>query len=139
MKKVCVYKQQPNRNIPCPYIKVSPKKIIWAKTSVFFLGLFGAIDAGEETAVQFFNEWNEQVKAEIPANRLLVFEVKQGWEPLCQFLGVPVPEEPFPHLNDTQSYVDRLGRMKRFCIIIWTVAIAVLVVVVLVVVVAAVL
>ena len=103
---------------------------------MFFLGLFGAIDAGEETAVQFFNEWNEQVKAEIPANRLLVFEVKLGWEPLCQFLCVPVPEEPFPHLNDTQSYVDRLGRMKRFSIIIWTVAIAVLVVVVLVVVVA---
>ena len=102
-------------------------------------GMFGAVDAGEETAVQFFNEWNEQVKAEIPANRLLVFEVKQGWEPLCQFLGVPVPEEPFPHLNDTQSYVDRLGRMKRFSIIIWTVAIAVLVVVALVVVVAVVL
>ena len=50
-------------------------------------GMFGAVDAGEETAVQFFNEWVELVKAEIPAERLLVFEVKQGWGPLCHFLG----------------------------------------------------
>ena len=37
--------------------------------------------------VRFFNDWVDQVKAEIPAERLLVFEVKQGWGPLCQFLG----------------------------------------------------
>ena len=36
---------------------------------------------------RFFNDWVDQVKAEIPAERLLVFEVKQGWAPLCQFLG----------------------------------------------------
>ena len=36
---------------------------------------------------RFFNDWVDQVKAEIPAERLLVFEVKQGWGPLCQFLG----------------------------------------------------
>ena len=50
-------------------------------------GMFGAVDAGEETAVRFFNDWVELVKAEIPAERLLVFEVKQGWGPLCHFLG----------------------------------------------------
>ena len=37
--------------------------------------------------VRFFTDWVDQVKAEIPADRLLVFEVKQGWGPLCQFLG----------------------------------------------------
>ena len=36
---------------------------------------------------RFFNDWVDQVKAEIPAERLLVFEVKQGWAPLCHFLG----------------------------------------------------
>ena len=40
-------------------------------------GMFGAVDAGEETAVRFYNEWVEQVRAEIPAERLLVFDVKQ--------------------------------------------------------------
>ena len=38
-------------------------------------------------SARFFNDWVDQVKAEIPAERLLVFEVKQGWGPLCQFLG----------------------------------------------------
>ena len=38
-------------------------------------------------STRFFNDWVDQVKAEIPAERLLVFEVKQGWAPLCQFLG----------------------------------------------------
>ena len=37
-----------------------------------------------------------RVRAEVPADRLLVYEVTQGWEPLCAFLGVPVPDEPFP-------------------------------------------
>jgi Sulfotransferase domain len=32
----------------------------------------------------------------VPADRLLVYEVTHGWEPLCAFLGVPVPDEPFP-------------------------------------------
>jgi hypothetical protein len=40
-----------------------------------------------------------EVEAAIPAARLLVFEVAQGWEPLCAFLGVPVPDLPFPHRN----------------------------------------
>jgi hypothetical protein len=43
----------------------------------------------------------EMVKAGVPADRLLIFDVREGWQPLCEFLGVPVPDEPFPHLNDT--------------------------------------
>ena len=87
-------------------------------------GLFGAIDGGEETAVRFFNDWKEQVMAEVPADRLLVFEVKQGWEPLCKFLGVPQPETPFPHTNDTKSQEDRLQSMKKFCFFLWGVTAA---------------
>jgi hypothetical protein len=41
------------------------------------------------------------VKRRVPQERLLVYEVKEGWGPLCEFLGVPVPDEPFPRLNDT--------------------------------------
>ena len=46
----------------------------------------------------------EEVKRLIPATRLLVFEVKQGWEPLCKFLNVAVPETPFPRVNDRESF-----------------------------------
>jgi hypothetical protein len=51
---------------------------------------------------------NEAVKAAIPAGRLLIFEVKQGWEPLCTFLDVPVPDEAFPNTNDRGEFWDRV-------------------------------
>jgi len=41
----------------------------------------------------------DDVKATVPAERLLVYSVTEGWEPLCEFLGQPVPEQPFPHAN----------------------------------------
>ena len=70
--------------------------------------MFGVFESGEETAVRFFNDWVEQVKSEVPSDRLLVFQVKEGWGPLCQFLGVPVPEEAFPNVNDTAGNIGRV-------------------------------
>ncbi len=59
-------------------------------------------------AVRIFAEHNREVAATIPADRLLVFDVKQGWEPLCAFLGVPVPDgERFPHVNDAADFSRR--------------------------------
>jgi hypothetical protein len=47
----------------------------------------------------------QAVRETIAPERLLVFDVKEGWEPLCAFLGVPVPQgEPFPHVNDTAEF-----------------------------------
>lgn len=48
------------------------------------------------------------VKATIPASQLLVFQVKEGWEPLCAFLGVPVPDGPFPRTNDRSEFWDKI-------------------------------
>ena len=45
----------------------------------------------------------------IPASQLLVFEVKQGWGPLCDFLGVPVPDEGFPRTNHREEFWDRVN------------------------------
>lgn len=53
-----------------------------------------------------FEAHNEAVKAAIPAERLLVFEVKSGWPALCEFLGVDTPEEPFPRTNDRAEFWD---------------------------------
>jgi hypothetical protein len=44
------------------------------------------------------------VVATVPAAQLLVFDVQQGWEPLCAFLGAPVPDEPFPRANSTAEF-----------------------------------
>lgn len=66
----------------------------------------------EAHAKRVFQEHNAAVQAEIPAERLLVFEVKQGWEPLCAFLGKPVPDQPFPHVNDTEDFLKMTRRIR---------------------------
>lgn len=52
---------------------------------------------------------NDLVRRSIPAERLLVWEVAEGWGPLCDFLGVPVPGEPLPHANDRETFVGRVA------------------------------
>ena len=46
----------------------------------------------------------EAVKAAIPPERLLVYDVSEGWAPLCRFLGRPVPDAPFPQVNSTEDF-----------------------------------
>ncbi len=58
----------------------------------------------KEYATSVFNQHNEEVKNYVPPEKLLVYSVKDGWEPLCAFLGVPVPDVSFPHLNDRESF-----------------------------------
>ena len=52
------------------------------------------------------------MQAAVPADRLLVFDVKEGWAPLCAFLGVEVPDEPFPHDNAGMDTLRRLVRVQ---------------------------
>ena len=52
---------------------------------------------------------NEAVKAAIPADQLLVYQVKEGWAPLCAFLNVPVPDAAFPRTNDRLEFWDRVS------------------------------
>jgi hypothetical protein len=62
-------------------------------------------------AVEVFNRHNEQVRWDVPADRLLVYEISQGWGPLCEFLGVPVPgDKPFPDLNDAAAFRAKMNR-----------------------------
>lgn len=53
-----------------------------------------------------FEAHGEAVKETVPAARLLVFDVKQGWEPLCDFLGVDLPDGLFPRTNDRAEFWD---------------------------------
>jgi hypothetical protein len=52
--------------------------------------------------------WNEEVMQYVPADKLLVYEVKDGWEPLCAFLDKPEPQVPFPRSNDSDAFQKRL-------------------------------
>jgi hypothetical protein len=62
-------------------------------------------------ATQGFEEHVRGVKERVPPERLQVFEVKEGWGPLCAFLGVEVPEgEPFPHLYEGEQFPQLMRR-----------------------------
>ena len=68
----------------------------------------------------FYNTWVKHVKQVVPPSRLLVFEAKQGWEPLCKFLDLPVPEGKFPHVNDTPSMLKKFSRLRLVShLIVW--------------------
>jgi len=54
----------------------------------------------------------EEVKAGVPKERLLIFDVAEGWEPLCKFLDLPIPNDPFPHTNTTKNFQDRIAERK---------------------------
>jgi hypothetical protein len=55
-----------------------------------------------------YERWNQSVIDTVPADRLLVWNPKEGWEPLCEFLEMDVPEQPLPHVNDTENFQKNL-------------------------------
>jgi hypothetical protein len=72
-----------------------------------FEDMFEGRSRDHDFMVARFLAWNEEVKRTIPKERLLVWDVKEGWEPLCAFLGKPVPSEPFPRNNDGAAFEKR--------------------------------
>lgn len=53
--------------------------------------------------IEVFNAHVAAVKAEVPPEKLLVFQARDGWAPLCAFLDVPVPDIPYPHVNSEEE------------------------------------
>ena len=66
-------------------------------------------DQSPEQLVDSYERHNREVVDAVPAERLLVYDVTDGWEPLCAFLGVPVPDQPVPSFNDRQAFRDLFG------------------------------
>ena len=76
---------------------------MWAAAGTFTPG---RLEPGHLASA--ITRYEERVKRDIPRNRLLVWSVTEGWEPLCEFLEVGVPDTPFPRLNDTTMFIDRV-------------------------------
>jgi hypothetical protein len=73
-------------------------KIIWD-------GNLKGVFKDRERTIEVYKQYIEEVRSTVPAERLLVYNVKEGWKPLCDFLNVPVPEgKAFPHINDRRSF-----------------------------------
>lgn len=80
-------------------------------------GIFGPLIIGKNTFGNDFSEahmidvyerHNAEVRRVIPKDRLLVFDARDGWEKLCPFLGVPVPDKPYPNMNTTEEFQTRM-------------------------------
>lgn len=70
-------------------------------------GTFHGRVEDKEHAIDVYHAHNDYVKRQAPPDRLLVFEASQGWDPLCEFLGRPVPDEPFPRVNTSEEFLAR--------------------------------
>ena len=74
----------------------------------FMQNTFGG-NVDKETAVAAYRLNNQRVRDSIPGDRLLVFNVGDGWGPLCRFLGVAEPETPFPRSNARDEFWTHFG------------------------------
>ena len=68
---------------------------------------FGGRMEDTEHALKVYRDHSNEVIRTIPSDRLLVYNVKDGWEPLCNFLDVPVPDELFPRVNSSSQFHKR--------------------------------
>jgi len=76
---------------------------MWAKADIMVPSRGDA----EEMAASF-ERWNQEVIDAVPAERLLVWDPKDGWEPLCELLELPVPEVPLPDVDATENFQKNL-------------------------------
>ena len=77
-------------------------RAMWKRTDLLEIGADGRATASASA----MERYNDEVKQS--CDNLLVWSPTDGWDPLCEFLEVPVPDEPFPHVNDTEGFVDRI-------------------------------
>jgi hypothetical protein len=87
-----------------------PQAVDWFKmvTKVLQRSLGDARQKDELIAT--FHAHEAAVKAAIPADRLLVHQAKDGWKPLCDFLGVPVPDGDYPRTNSKEEFFQHMKK-----------------------------
>ena len=82
----------------------------WARMVLKVIGdLFDREMTNKSKLIEVYERHNRAVRETIPAERLLDYELAQGWGPLCDFLGVPVPDTPMPKANTTEEFQQRLA------------------------------
>ena len=88
------------------------KCIKWFKKAFFVDRLKGQFE-DKEFARKFWENHLADVKASVPKDKLLVYDVRDGWGPLCKFLGVEEPAEPLPHLNKKENFKKMLPKLMK--------------------------
>ena len=85
---------------------VDPKYDFYIKTmkSMWERAKLSGPDATLESMATAMEAYNQDVIASVPEDRLLVWAIGDGWEPICEFMDLPVPTEPFPHINESAGF-----------------------------------
>jgi hypothetical protein len=85
--------------------------LVSSTNAPYFHFLFGGYKHDRESLIAGYERHNREVQKLVPPERLLVYEVRQGWGPLCQFLNLPIPDQPFPHVNLREEFSSRMERL----------------------------
>ena len=72
-------------------------------------GTFACGHAEPEQLIEAMERHHDAVRRDVAPERLLVWDVSDGWGPLCDFLELPVPDEPLPHANDRDTFIGRVA------------------------------
>ena len=88
------------------------RMFIVMQVNLIWVGLFKNNFSDRDSTKLVYYEHIESVKKIIPADKLLIYNVKEGWEPLCEFLDVDVPDIPFPKVNDTAEMLRNFSIIK---------------------------
>jgi hypothetical protein len=87
-----------------------PELTTWFESVRGLLDVRFSADLENATAMKdAFERHNDAVRETVPAGRLLEWTPTDGWDPLCERLGVPIPEQPFPLTNQTAEWRANFG------------------------------
>ncbi|KAI1082521.1 P-loop containing nucleoside triphosphate hydrolase protein [Whalleya microplaca] len=97
------------------------RECFWAWHShirFMYPGLFRALDGNIKTGIARNGKWVYRehcniIRGLVPKERLLEWTVEDGWEPLCEFLGKPLPDEPFPHANAAAGWSGQESKVAQ--------------------------
>ena len=92
-------------------------KLVWGR-------VLNGVMGDRDKAIACYEAYAAEVKAAVPPEKLLVFTVTDGWGPLCRFLGVPVPDAPFPNLNDRAAIKKTISEIIKGCYIMLGLSVA---------------
>ena len=94
-----------------PGMELPPQMRLMSDALMEMIGVqtFAGQFADRDKAIAAYRQREVDVRAAIPVERLLVFDVAHGWEPLCSFLKLPVPDVPFPRTNTREDFWAKLG------------------------------
>ena len=109
--------------IPKWILILSPQKrqIYEMIQQTIWQGVFDGKFEDRDYAIKVFNDHIKDVKSIIPEDRLLIHEAKEGWAPLCEFLGKSIPDQPYPRVNEAKGFKKQISKIKMLRMLPWVV------------------